>query len=169
MAFAVPAQPGYATFLGVEAAYLDTYTPEALQQATDLMEIAISASYTDSPASGLALRMYERGIYHMAEALTFSKTGRASAMSQFKSETIGSYSYSRMSQAALTGSPTGVSWFDAAVAYLTSLLDAEEPSTDSISIFERDYTGVDSEGRRYVLGPADFFYTWKDAIGPGVD
>ncbi len=153
-----PTTTEYATFEGVDVSALDPYAAEALLQATDLMAISLNFS---SPGTVVQttdvflLRIMVRGICAMAEALTQGQAARALSALPFRSETIGSYSYSYFASKLSSGQATDIMWFDLAVRLLGGgVLD--DNMIDSISIFERDFNGIGAEtGRPYLIGPAD--------------
>jgi hypothetical protein len=91
---------------------------EALQRAGDLFTLA--TGITNTPTDPLALRLIEAAILEMAWYLQTNHEDLEAEFSPFSSERIGSYSYSKMQQAAAQGIKTGVPAFDIAVAYFAT-------------------------------------------------
>lgn len=131
----------------------DPFVYEALLQAGDLFEIATRR--TEMPdVTTLAGRTAKRGVLAMAEALYEGNKARDLRFSPFKSETIGSYTYSLAEANVYAGIPTGISWFDLAVSQLT--IDLGTGVTNSaISAFDRPGDVVEMNGRGVLIGPAD--------------
>lgn len=140
-----------ASFSGRETTYYDRFVAEAISQASDLFELA--TALTAMPGAGLDLRIAQRGILAMAEMIYEGQKHRDLRFSPFRSESIGSYSYSLAEAAVLKGIPTGVSWFDLAVSRLKT--GVSTIGNSSVHAFDRpgDLTEVDSE--TYLPGPAD--------------
>lgn len=156
-----------ANFTGKETNYYGRYVAEALAQSSDLFELATSLQ--EMPTDSLLLRLARRGILAMAEVLYEGQSSRDLRFSPFKTETIGSYSYSLAEAAVLQGIPTGISWFDLAV----SRLKVGEPTigNSSIHAFDRPGDLVTTRGETYLPGPADsqtykgsphIYHTWLD-------
>jgi hypothetical protein len=143
-----------AAFTGKATTYYERYVTQSISQAEDLFEIA--TELTVLPESGLSLRLAQRGVLSMAEALYEGQASRDLRFSPFRSETIGSYSYSLASSVVAQGIPTGISWFDLAVSELrqTPLV-----TSSSVRAFDRpgDYA-TDIHGNTYLVGPADTEY-----------
>ena len=137
-------------FTGRPMSYYDDYVEEALSQAEDLLELA--TGLTEPPTDPLLSRVAERGVLAMAEALYEGQQYRSLRFSPFRSQTIGSYSYSLAEHSVLSGVPTRVAWFDLAVR---TLGDSNVTNT-SVSAFDRPGDVLtDSAGGRYLTGPAD--------------
>lgn len=132
--------------------YTDQYVMEALDQAADLFEIA--TRLTTFPTSGLAGRLARRGVLAMADALFEALPYRDLKNSPFKSETIGSYTYSLAESSVLSGIPTRVAWFDLAVDRLAAYVSATI-SNDSVAAFDRPGDLAAIDGRTILVGPAD--------------
>lgn len=133
--------------------YSDPFVMEALDQAGDLLELA--TRIPTLPVEGSLLgRMARRGILAMAESIYEGNVYRELRHSPFRSETIGSYTYSIASESVMRGIPTGVSWFDLAVE---RLLEGSTSgiSNSSVSAFDRPGDVVDVNGRPILVGPAD--------------
>jgi hypothetical protein len=139
-----------ANFTGKESIYYKRFVVESLLQAGDLFELA--TGLTELPAEGLNLRLANRGVLSMAEALYEGQDSRDLRFSPFRTETIGTYSYSLAQNAVLQGIPTGVAWFDLAVSQLRS-----EPAieSNSIHVYDRHNDTAEVHGERILVGPAD--------------
>lgn len=135
--------------------YSDPFVYEALEQAGDLLELASRVS-VPPPSSTLLGRLARRGVLAMAEAIFEGNAVRDLRFSPFKSETIGSYTYSLAEGSVLAGIPTGISWFDVAVERLRLAWEQSNTiSNSSIAAFNRPRDVVDYEGRPILIGPAD--------------
>lgn len=147
--------------------YSSSFVMEALQQAGDLFELATEVS-TLPPENTLNGRIARRGILAMAEALFEGNAYRDLRMSPFKTETIGSYTYTLAEGNVLAGIPTGISWFDVAVSRLAWDIGKGVTST-SISAFDRPGDVVVVDGRRVLVGPADTerFYQGRSQLDGG--
>jgi hypothetical protein len=140
-----------AKFTGKTTTYYDLYVGEAIEQASDLFELA--TSLTEMPEEGLNLRLARRGILAMAEILYEAQKHRDLRHSPFRSETIGSYSYSLAESKVLQGIPTGVSWFDLAVSRLK--VGVSTIGNSSIHAFDRPGDLAEVGTETYLPGPAD--------------
>lgn len=134
MSISQPTLASYAAFVGMDEDALPAYVSEALGQATDLMSLALDGEVTADPSDAFQLRVMQRGIDAMAEALMASRPSRGGALLPFRAETIGSYSYEKLINSASTHVPTGVNWFDQAV----TLLHSAAEGSSSVSLFEED-------------------------------
>lgn len=134
------------------AHYSDRFVMEALEQAGDLFEIATRLSELP-PANTLNGRTARRGVLAMAEAIFEGNAYRDLRMSPFKSETIGSYTYSLAESNVLAGIPTGISWFDLAVDRLA--VGIPSISNHSVAAFPRPGDVVTVDGQNVLIGPAD--------------
>lgn len=108
-----------------------SYVPTALAQATLLFKLGTCLSqYPEDPIySELAMN----AVLAMAEAI-YNVQGFQKVLSNpFSSETIGSYSYSKVAGAVANGLPTGVSWFDLAVSTM-GVCDLDIPYGGGIEI-----------------------------------
>ena len=135
--------------------YADPFVVEALAQAGDLLELATRIS--DLPSADTLLgRMARRGVLAMAESLFEGNTFRDLRFTPFKSETIGSYTYSLAEGQISQGIPTGVAWFDLAVSRLLDEFDTSAGIVNaSISVFDRPGDVEMIEGQASLIGPAD--------------
>lgn len=129
------------------------FVVEALEQSGDLFQLATDR--TELPAAEtIEGRLARRGVLAMAEAFIEGNKSRDLRFSPFKSETIGSYTYTLAEQNVLAGVPTGISWFDIAVSRL-ALDIGTGVSNSSISAFDRLGDIVSISGRDVLIGPAD--------------
>ena len=136
-----PPLESYVSYLGTE--YSD-YSGEALSQATDLLLIVTGLERRPGPGepeSRLALedRLYQRGIFSLAEAFELNRGTRSQALSPYRSEQIGSYRYELIAYKAKMGKPTGILWFDQAVEYFDAKTLQGEPDlvSKTTHLFDR--------------------------------
>jgi hypothetical protein len=138
------------------------WVEDALQRATDLMQIA--TGLTEDPTDELDLRFMVVGILAQAHAI-FVTGGedREALYSPFSSERIGSYSYSKAMQAVRLGQDTGIPEFDNAVAHLRVSTDTVGPfAISSEQVFSQPYSEEDVTriGRDPVLRPGAWNDVW---------
>lgn len=128
------------------------FVNEALDQATLLFQIGTClGAFPDSPQDAKLARY---AIVSMADAIYWSQPWQKVLRSPFTSETIGSYSYSKLSTAVSAGLPTGVSWFDLAVGRLGVCdFNPSIPNSGGINVFEEHK--VDHGGYTHYDGPAE--------------
>lgn len=141
-----------AKFTGKDPNYYGRFVIEAIEQGEDLFELAsLREVMPDKP---IEFRLARRGILAMAEALYEGQPNRDIQFSPFRSETIGSYTYSTADSAIQHGIPTGVAWFDLSVERLRTQI----PLVDNVSIhaFDRPFDLVTVNGEKYLPGPADW-------------
>ena len=145
-----------------------TFATEALKQATLLFKIGTCLSAW--PDDEIEAEMARYAVLSMADAIYWAQPWQKVLRSPFNSETIGSYSYSKLSTAVSAGLPTGVSWFDLAVSKL-SVCDRNLgiPAHGGYNVFEEDKHAHGGYG--IFLGPAEQFPdTWDtdfDVRDPG--
>ena len=113
MSLAPPTVAELATFTGRASNTFSAFAPEALTQAALLFYFATGLE--DYPEDFQLASLAKYGILDMADKIYLSQPYKQTTNSPFQSETIGSYSYSKMSQATKKGDATGVMWFDLAV------------------------------------------------------
>lgn len=106
-----------ADFAGTVAAEYSTFATTALEQATLLFEDATGLE--EYPDNARKRQIAYNGICEMAQKIYDSQEYASVVNTPFQSETIGSYSYSKASQAVSAGQPTGVLWFDLAVSRMS--------------------------------------------------
>lgn len=98
------------------------------------------------------------GILAMADSIHLVAPYQAAQASPFSSESIGSYSYSKVAGAVQRGDETGVMWFDLAIEQLSVCdRDSGHFSQGGIEVFESDGAFVNGSIQKNVrlLSPAD--------------
>lgn len=144
---------------------LSDYPEQALKQAKMLFKMG--TCLTEFPDDEFSAELATYGILAMAEALILSQPYNAALANPFQSETIGSYSYSKMSGAVMTGVPTGVSWFDSAIQRLSKCGDSGigggGVNFGGIGMFEHQGEFAATPNGVRFLGPEDFN---KDDVYP---
>lgn len=141
-----------------EEEFSEEFAATSLINARLFFKIATCRKGEDSfPEDPDEQALARNAILAMAEHLHQGMKFADITSSPFNSETIGSYSYSKKAQAAITaGEPTGVMWFDLAVTEL-SLCSIQNSSMDfgGIEVFEHDgYFEPGVQLPKWV-GPAD--------------
>lgn len=92
------------------------WIPQAVAQATLLFKIATCLNqFPDDPTEA---QLAGYAIKAMADHAVLNQPNAQAMASPFQSETLGSYSYSKMASSASKGEKTGVMWFDIAVDQL---------------------------------------------------
>lgn len=136
------------------------YVPTAIAQALLLFKLGtcLGDSWPDDPTLA---SLAEMAVLSMADAIYLSQPFQEVLSNPFSSETIGSYSYSKVAGAVMGGLPTGIMWFDLALTKL-SVCDLEEGNIipgmgGGIEIFENDgyFTGGTQDGNVRLLSPQD--------------
>jgi hypothetical protein len=132
------------------------YVPSAIAQATLLFKIGtcLGDSFPDDPTQAQLATM---AINAMADAIYIVQPFQTVLANPFSSETIGSYSYSKVASAVSGGLPTGITWFDIAISKL-SVCDLDGiPTGGGIEVFEWDATFTEGhlEGNARLLSPKD--------------
>lgn len=143
-------------FAGVTS--LESYIDTAIEQATILLETFTCRS--EFPEVGtLDYDLMVNAIADMSLALYYSHFFKETKYNPYQSETIGSYSYSKVSSLLNQGLPTNVGWFDQAIQKLNICGDevnAVGVYSDAVTVFENDGLYVTPSGRKTRPGPADF-------------
>jgi len=133
------------------------YADSAISQAELLFKLGTcTQEWPDDPTLA---SLAEMAIMAMADAIYLSQPYQAILANPFSSESIGSYSYSKVSGAVLSGIPTGVTWFDVAVNKLGQCdIVAGIPIGGGIEAFEWDaqFTDGNHDGNTRILSPDDF-------------
>lgn len=144
---------------------IGSYIDEALVQATLLFKIGTCLS--QFPDATMDAQIARYGILFMADAIEAVQPYQKVLRNPFSAETIGSYSYAKLSTAVSAGLPTGVDWFDIATRRL-SVCDQELgiPASGGYNVFE-EYKEAHG-GYGVYLGPTDQNPdTWgRDTIDP---
>jgi hypothetical protein len=123
-----------ADYSGREAdTYLD-FIEQAVKQATLLFKIGTCLkSFPDDPGHA-ELATY--GILAMADAIYLAQPYQAVLSNPFNNETIGSYSYSKLTSAISNSLPTGITFFDMALQLLGQCdIEVSEIESGGIYIF----------------------------------
>lgn len=133
------------------------YAETALIQAELLFKIGtcLGESWPDDPTLAALAKM---AITSMADAIYIVQPFQQVLANPFSSETIGSYSYSKVAGAVMGGLPTGITWFDMAIAKL-GICDISDgiPTGGGIEVFENDglFAGGRKDGNIRILSPVD--------------
>lgn len=143
------------------------YIPTAIAQATLLFKLGTCLSqYPDDP---IYSELAKNAILAMSEAIYNVQGFQKVLNNPFSSETIGSYSYSKVAGAVANGLPTGVSWFDLAVGSMGVCdLDIAYGGGIEVSIQQVEYVPGLVEGNMRALLPSDFdnLRTWGQDPAP---
>lgn len=132
------------------------FVPTALAQATLLFKLGtcLGDEWPDDPTMAELARM---AVLSMADSIYLVQPFQTVLSTPFSSETIGSYSYSKLAGAVAGGLPTGITWFDLAMSKL-SICDISSgiPTGGGIEAFEDDAWFTSGEGNNIkLLGPGD--------------
>lgn len=128
------------------------YADQALAQATLLFSIVTKLNaYPSDPAQAQLARF---AIMEMADRFYLSQPHAEIYASPFQSETIGSYSYSKVLNQARNNEATGVVWWDLAIDEL-SLVERSTVGSGAITVFENDDRYTNDAGRHALINPAD--------------
>jgi hypothetical protein len=143
-----------------EASYPSPYTDEALKQATLLFKIGTClATFPDDP---MQADLAKYAILSMADYIVLNQPNAQVLAGPFQSESLGSYSYSKMAKTAASGGETGVAWFDLAVDQIGQCDQNDEiMSGGGIEVFEFDaeFAVARTDGNTVrVLSPKDQEY-----------
>lgn len=163
-----------ATFTGRALASFPSFVEaSALPQAILLFKIGTClASLDDLTADELELS--KNGILSMADSIHLVQPYAVAVASPFNSETIGSYSYSKVAAAVSKREETGIMWFDLAINRLSVCDDLSTGMFGGgIEVFEHDamFT-MGAGGNSRFLSPKDIdrsrFFGYDPAPGYGV-
>lgn len=144
-----------------EASYTaqGTFIATALKQATLLFKIG--TCLVTLPDDPINLELAHTAILAMADTAILQRPHQTVMASPFQSESLGSYSYSKMSGAASRGTKTGVMWFDLAVEQLSECDRGGNFAGGGIEVFEGDAQFVPSltdDDSYRILSPQDEEY-----------
>jgi hypothetical protein len=143
-------------------------TNSALPQALLLFKIGTCLADV-AQLSPEKQQLVDFGILSMTDAIHLSAPYQTALASPFQSESIGSYSYSRVAQAVQQGLPTGVTWFDLAVGELTvcATFGSDIPMSMGIDVFGRN-EGMPQgrEGITTYLSPGDLAVSHQFGYDP---
>lgn len=160
MSLAPPTVAELATFTGRASNTFGSFAPQALTQATLLFYL--STGLEDYPEDSQLASLAKFGIMDMADKIYLSQPYKESTASPFQSETIGSYSYSRMTQAVKKGDATGVMWFDLAVNKLKAG-GSGIGASGSIEGMEWDGVEYQANGKAKVVGASGTQESFRNA------
>jgi hypothetical protein len=124
----------------------------ALKQAKALFKLGTCLKGDTFPEDEDGAELAEFAILAMADAIYWAQPFQAVLRNPFSSETIGSYSYSKLTSAVTAGLPTGISWFDIAVGEL-SVCTSDVGVSGGINVFEENKQPHGNYG--VYLGPGD--------------
>lgn len=147
---------GLAKFTGRPEASFSDYADEALEQA--LLFFKRATCLTDMPENEDDALVASKAIYQLADYFVLAQPYQEKLAAPFSSESIGSYSYSKMVNSIVRREKTNLLWFDLAVEELgqCNLNNMVGQTMGGIGAFERDGTVVpQGDGTGYLLGPAD--------------
>lgn len=149
MSITPPTVAELATFTGRPSNTFGDFASEALSQATLLLVLATGLD--NYPESTNEAALAKNGILDMADSIYLSQPYKEATSSPFQSESIGSYSYSKLTKSVKKGDATGVTWFDMAVSKLRTA-GAGIVNSGSIIGMEYDGLAVTSNGQRVITG-----------------
>lgn len=112
----VPTPTEFAEFTGRPEASLGDFAPQALLQAT--LMFSVLTKLTEYPADPDKTLLAKMAIMEMADRLLLEQPYAETRSGPFQTETIGSYSYSKLtatSKLATQGLRTGLFWWDTAI------------------------------------------------------
>lgn len=159
MTFKVYTRSDLASFTGRPLASFPANFVEAsaIPQALLLFRLATGLTNLDG-LSADQLQLVDFAIVSMADYIHLSSQHAVANASPFSSESLGSYSYSKMSKAVKDGEATGVEWFDLAVRELTSdEKDSQDIQRGGIELWEHQPTQIPGllSGNGRFVSPAD--------------
>lgn len=117
---AAPTSDDLAAFAGRPATTLGAFAPQALAQATLMFTIVTGLS--DLPDDPDLRQLALNAIMELADRILLEQPYQAIAAGPFQTETLGSYSYSRITATTSRvqqGIKTGLLWWDLAIDTLT--------------------------------------------------
>lgn len=145
------------TFTGRPVESFSPFTETAIAQAILLFRLATCTDdYSPNP---LLRELAQNAIAAAADSIALAQPHTVLMSQPFSSESLGSYSYSKMAQAVAIGKATGVPWFDMAVSQLSRchLRESHVPTSGGIQVFQ-GYGSVDPEpnnGYFHFLSPEE--------------
>lgn len=151
---AAPTTAELAVFTGRPSSSFTDFADQALAQATLMFQIV--TKLTELPDDPDLLQLAKNAILEMADRLLLEQPYQAVKAKPFQTETIGSYSYSRVTQTATkvqNGLKTGLFWWDIAVDEL-SLPGSSTFGHGSIKV-DLDGVGQAQDGTYFFVDPAD--------------
>lgn len=134
------------------------YVATSIAQAMLLFKLGTCLKeWPDDPTMAELAKM---AILSMADSIYLVQPFQKILSNPFSSETIGSYSYSKVAGAVMSGLPTGITWFDMALSKL-SVCDFEVGTVipgmgGGIEVFENDGLFTQGSGNNLrFLSPQD--------------
>ena len=153
-----------AEFLGRPVASFPSSVETKIKLAILLLKLATCRrTFPDDP---FYQDVIKAAVFFMALDMSIKEKYEKHTASPFQSETIGSYSYSKMYNTVQNKDSTGILWFDTAVDAL-SLCGLENTSGETsfsggIHIFEYDYPAVGiGTSEAMVLSPSEIEFSTK--------
>lgn len=146
-----------AAFTGRPKASFPTFvTASAIPQALLLFKMGTCLASPDDLTDDQK-QLVDFAIMSMADAIHLSQPYQTALASPFNSESIGSYSYSKVAKKTVAGEATGIEWFDLAVDKLSVCDDMAGFSFGGgIEVFEHDGMVIEgSLGNMRLLAPQD--------------
>jgi hypothetical protein len=161
-----------ATMTGRPEASFTSYANMAIAKAMLLFKLATCLQ--DWPSDALGAELAQYAVLSVADLDYLAQPNAVAMASPFQSESIGSYSYSKMLKQVQAGFPTGLGWFDTAIQQLgiCGIDGGFSPGviSGSLSVFEEDgLFFTDTDGKRKLLGPADIEPLWIAPFVSGQD
>lgn len=136
-----------------------TYAATAISQAMLLFKLGTCLN--EWPDDAMLAELAKQAVLSMADAIYLVQPFQTQLSNPFSSETIGSYSYSKVAGAVMGGLPTGIGWFDLALTKL-SVCEFEVGTVvpgmgGGIEVFDDDglFTTGDLPGNMKFLSPED--------------
>lgn len=160
MSLAPPTVADLATFTGRASNTFGVFAPEALTQAALLFYFATGLEEYPEDFQLASLAKY--GILDMADKIYLSQPYKQATTSPFQSETIGSYSYSKLTKSVSKGDSTGVTWFDLAVNKLRAG-GTGIGSSGSIEGMEWDGVEYQANGKPKIVGASGTEQRFRNA------
>lgn len=155
-----PTRTDLATFTGRDVTTYTAFADQALAQATLLF--ATITRLDEYPADPQLAQLARNAIMEMADRIYLMQPYQGQLASPFVSESIGSYSYSKLITQLKSNLPTGLFWWDLAIE--TLLGEARSlVGSGSVHALDRDphILAHDEDMRDLVVfGPADI--RWPD-------
>jgi hypothetical protein len=160
MSLAPPTVADLASFTGRASNTFGPFATEALTQATLLFYL--STGLESYPENSQLASLSKYGIMDMADKIYLSQPYKEATTSPFQSETIGSYSYSKLTQSVKKGDATGVMWFDLAVNKLKGD-GAGIGASGSIEGMEWDGVEYQASGKPKIVGASGTYQQYRNS------
>ena len=151
----VPTLDDLSDFTGRPADSYGPFAASALRQATLLFSVV--TRLTAIPVDADEAQLANFAILEMADRIYLEQPNAQIKAGPFQAETIGSYSYSKSAQLAISAyqnnTKTGLKFWDLAIELLTQP-GASNVASWAITVIDRDLT-YDTDGNAYVVSPGD--------------